>query len=139
MNAAVERARAMIGVPFRLHGRSVAGLDCVGLAAVALGRVASPDVPCAYGLRSGDVARVEAWLRAAGLRPVEAGLPGDLVLVRPGPLQLHLMVATGAGFVHAHAGLRRVVEMPGASPWPVIGWWRAEVNDRFASSVSRSG
>ncbi len=49
-----------------------------------------------------------------------------LALVRPGPLQLHLMIGTGAGFVHAHAGLGRVVEMPGVSPWPVIGWWRAE-------------
>jgi hypothetical protein len=122
MNSVVERARAMIGVPFRLHGRSEAGLDCVGLAAVALGR----EAPCAYGLRSGDVARAEGWLRAAGLRLVNVGRPGDLALVRPGPLQLHLMIGTGAGFVHAHAGLGRVVEMPGVSPWPVIGWWRAE-------------
>lgn len=122
MNSVVERARAMIGVPFRLHGRSEAGLDCVGLAAVALGRKA----PCAYGLRSGDVARAEGWLRAAGLRLVTVAQPGDLALVRSGPLQLHLMIGTGAGFVHAHAGLGRVVEMPGVSPWPVIGWWRAE-------------
>lgn len=130
MNSVVERARAMIGVPFRLHGRSEAGLDCVGLAAVALGR----EAPCAYGLRSGDVARAEGWLRAAGLQLVTFARPGDLALVRPGdlalvrsgPLQLHLMIGTGAGFVHAHAGLGRVVEMPGVSPWPVIGWWRAE-------------
>jgi lipoprotein Spr len=53
-------------------------------------------------------------------------VPGDLALVRPGPLQLHLMILVPGGFVHAHAGLRRVVEMPGASPWPVMGWWRAE-------------
>ncbi|KAA9018253.1 peptidoglycan endopeptidase [Sphingobium limneticum] len=122
MNSVVERARAMIGVPFRLHGRSEAGLDCVGLAAVALGR----EAPCAYGLRSGDVPRAEGWLRAAGLRLVDVARPGDLALVRPGPLQLHLMIGTEAGFVHAHAGLGRVVEMPGVSPWPVIGWWRAE-------------
>ncbi|KQN00858.1 hypothetical protein ASE85_09570 [Sphingobium sp. Leaf26] len=125
MSNIVERARAMIGVPFRLHGRSGSGLDCVGLAAVALGRDGASDVPCAYGLRSGDVARAEGWLRAAGLRPVTVARPGDLALVRPGPLQLHLMIGTGTGFVHAHAGLGRVVEMPGVSPWPVLGWWRA--------------
>ncbi|MEC3949774.1 peptidoglycan endopeptidase [Sphingobium sp. HWE2-09] len=119
MSAVVARARALVGVPFRLHGRCMAGLDCVGVAAVALGRAA----PDAYGLRSGDVGRAEAWLRAAGMRPVEIGRPGDLALVRPGPLQLHLMIGTGDGFVHAHAGIGRVVETPGASPWPVIGWW----------------
>jgi cell wall-associated NlpC family hydrolase len=122
MSAAVERARAMIGVPFRLHGRSWEGLDCVGLAALALGRVAPGD----YGLRSGDVARAEGWLRAAGLRLVVEARPGDLALVRPGPLQLHLMIGTGVGFVHAHAGLGRVVEMPGVSPWPVLSWWAVE-------------
>lgn len=122
MSSVVERARGLIGVPFRLHGRGREGLDCVGLAALALGRTG---VTCAYGLRSGDAARAEAWLREAGLRRVEIGAPGDLALVRPGPLQLHLMVGTGDGFVHAHVGLGRVVETPGLSPWPVIGWWRA--------------
>ena len=119
--SAVERARALIGVPFRLHGRSEAGLDCVGLAALALGR----DGPCAYGLRSGDTGLAARWLREAGLFKVETGRPGDLALVRPGPLQLHLMIGTGTGFIHAHAGLGRVVETPGVSPWPVLGWWRA--------------
>ena len=116
----VAAARALVGVPFRLHGRDRDGLDCVGVAALALGRAA----PRGYGLRSGDTAKAADWLKAAGLRPVMEGGAGDLALVRPGPLQLHLMVGTGAGFVHAHAGLRRVVEMPGESPWPIIGWWR---------------
>ena len=116
----VAAARALVAVPFRLHGRDRDGLDCVGLAALALGRTG----PGAYGLRSGDFARAQDWLAAAGLRPVAAGGAGDLALVRPGPLQLHLMIGTGAGFVHAHAGLGRVVETPGLSPWPVLGWWR---------------
>ncbi|MDR7155499.1 cell wall-associated NlpC family hydrolase [Sphingobium xenophagum] len=123
----VAAARAMVGVPFRLHGRSEAGVDCVGLAVVALGRAGQSGIgPVAYGLRSGDVGLAERWLGNAGLVRVDQGAPGDLALVRPGPLQLHLMILVPGGFVHAHAGLRRVVEMPGASPWPVIGWWRAE-------------
>lgn len=123
MNKVVERARALVGVPFRLHGRSRDGLDCVGLAALALGRTGVTD---AYGLRSGDTGRAEIWLREAGLRPVAGGGAGSLALVRPGPLQLHLMVGTGDGFVHAHAGLGRVVETPGPSPWPILGWWAGE-------------
>ncbi|WP_336972803.1 peptidoglycan endopeptidase [Sphingobium aromaticiconvertens] len=116
-------ARDLVGVRFRLQGRSAAsGLDCVGLAALALGGAVV--LPPHYGLRSGNVGLAERWLAAAGLRAVDLGAVGDLVLVRPGPLQLHLMVKVEGGHVHAHAGLRRVVEMPGASPWPVIGHWR---------------
>jgi hypothetical protein len=70
------------------------------------------------------VARADAALRAAGLRRIENGRAGDVALVRPGPMQLHLMIACPGGFVHAHAGLRRVVEMPGGSPWPLLSWWR---------------
>lgn len=117
----VAAARGWVGVRFRLHGRGRDGIDCVGLVAAATGREAA----FAYGLRSGDRARAEAWLRAAGLEKVAEGAPGDVVLVRPGPMQLHLMIGTGTGFVHAHAGLRSVVETPGPSPWPVLGWWRA--------------
>jgi uncharacterized protein YfaT (DUF1175 family) len=58
------------------------------------------------------------------LRPVRAARPGDLVLVRAGVAQFHLMIATHGGHVHAHAGLGLVVEMPGVSPWPVLGRWR---------------
>lgn len=122
----VAAARDMVGAPFRLHGRSVAqGVDCVGLAVLAFaaaGHRGAP--PRGYGLRSGNEGLARAWLAQAGLAAVAKGEPGDLALVRPGPLQLHLMVAVPGGHVHAHAGLGRVVEMPGESPWPVIGYWR---------------
>jgi len=118
----VAAARALVGVRFRLHGRSAArGLDCVGLAALVLGRAA----PEGYSLRSGNRAQAERWLREAGLVRVEAPMGGDLVLVRPGPLQLHVMIRVPGGHVHAHAGLGRVVEMPGEAAWPVLGHWRA--------------
>lgn len=126
MRIAAE-ARGMIGAPFRLQGRDPAlGLDCIGLALVALERaghcVAAPD---GYGLRMGEELRARAWLTAAGLCEVTDVAPGDLILVHSGPFQLHLMVATHeGGFVHAHAGLRKVVEMPGPPPWPVVGFWR---------------
>jgi hypothetical protein len=49
----------------------------------------------------------------------------DMMLVRPGALHRHLLILVPGGFVHAHAGLRRVVETPGAPPWPVLRIWRA--------------
>ncbi len=125
--AVAAQARGLIGVPFRLHGRDERrGLDCVGLAALAFERAGYRGaLPQSYGLRLNDVGRVRAWLAAAGLAEAAEMQPGDLLLVRPGPVQLHLMIAVPDGFVHAHAGLGRVVEFPGPSPWPVIGIWRA--------------
>jgi murein DD-endopeptidase / murein LD-carboxypeptidase len=129
-DAAAERARALIGARFRPQGRSAAeGLDCVGLAAAALGRAA--DAPRDYPLRYGDAAAAERMLAEAGLAriaPDKAGA-GDLLLMRSGPAQLHLAVRTACGFIHADAGLRRVTERPGAPPWPVLSAWRAPVTE----------
>lgn len=115
----------MLGAPFRLHGRDGRSADCVGLAMAAFagggwsGRAVRP-----YGLRSGDAARACAWIDETGLVRVAEAAVGDLMLVRPGPMQLHLMIRVEGGHVHAHAGLGRVVETPGPCPWPVIGVWR---------------
>jgi lipoprotein Spr len=118
-------ALALVGTPFRLHGRSEAGLDCVGLAALAMARAGRPkNVPQHYALRGGKPERFALWLGAAGLRRVRKAKAGDLLLVRTGPGQFHLMLRAGSGCVHAHAGLGRVVEMPGDPVWPVIGIWR---------------
>jgi hypothetical protein len=49
---------------------------------------------------------------------------GDLMLLVPGSDQVHLAVRTGEGFVHAHAGIRRVVETPGIPEWPLVAVYR---------------
>jgi hypothetical protein len=56
--------------------------------------------------------------------------PGDAVLMQVARDQLHLGVLTSAGFVHAHAGLGRVVETPGAPEWLVIGVYRRRTRER---------
>ncbi|MBO9499856.1 MAG: hypothetical protein J7483_10415 [Novosphingobium sp.] len=123
--AAAER---LIGTPFALHGRDPArGLDCVGLVAAALAAIGRPAVaPLGYRLRQ---VRVEGFLGAvvrsglvAAVGPTRAG---DVLLVRPGPAQHHLVIAaTAGGFVHAHAGLGRVVLTPAPLGWPVDHHWR---------------
>ena len=121
----VARARALIGVRFRAQGRSAAtGLDCVGLAAAAVG---ARDVPRDYALRGASPRRLAAGLASAGLRLTEAMRPGDLLAMLAGPGQLHLGIYSGTGLIHGDAGLRRVVERPGPPPWPVIGIWRMEI------------
>ena len=52
---------------------------------------------------------------------------GDVLLTRPGPAQHHLLIALGAdGFVHAHAGLRRVVCQQLVTLDPLLAQWRID-------------
>ena len=94
--------------------------------AASLAEVGRPVLaPIGYRLRQGAI---DGFLDAAsrsGLAettgPVE---PGDVLLVRPGPAQHHLVVAAAGGFVHAHAGLGRIVLTPPPLEWPVEHHWR---------------
>ncbi len=119
-------ARVALGARFRLHGREVAsGLDCVGLAVLAMraeGFVGP--VPLGYALRTGDAEAARRAIEGSGLERANPERPGDLLLVVAGPGQLHLAIAAEDGVIHADAQLRRVVERPGPIPWPVIGRWR---------------
>ncbi len=128
-HAVAARALALVGTPFKLGGRDPAdGIDCIGLAALALDR--TDDLPGGYRLNAGDEAPWETWFAAHGFDAVESpALPGDVYLVAPGPLHRHLLIVVRGGFVHAHAGLRRTVFLPGcalpedAPPWPVLSLW----------------
>lgn len=121
-------AARLAGTRFRLHGRDPAsGLDCVGLFGAAMAAIGRPlALPTGYPLR---LASAEAWLpdpAACGLVPAsEPFLPGDVVLLQPGPAQLHLAIAgPDGGWIQAHAGLRRVVCQPSLPPGPIIHQWR---------------
>ncbi|MEH3046236.1 peptidoglycan endopeptidase [Sphingomonas adhaesiva] len=119
--AVAAAARATVGVRFRPQGRDPAlGLDCVGVVAVALGGV---DLPRDYRLWCG---RVPDGGVPPGMAACDGARPGDVLLCRVSPAQLHLIVRTATGFVHADAGARRVVERPGEVPWSVVAAWRKE-------------
>ena len=126
----VNAARQCIGTPFRPQGRLPGtGLDCVGLAAVAV-RAGGCEVhvPADYDLSGEARDRLSATLDALGLCHVAGGIiqPGDILLFRPARYQQHLGIATEGGFVHAHLGLRKVVETPRPAPWPLAGVWRVK-------------
>jgi hypothetical protein len=132
--ALAQAARALVGTRFRLQGRDPAtGLDCIGVLSASLqatGRLAA--LPCAYRMKTLRPANVDAWANACGLGPVLGDIDGgDVLLVQISPCQLHLLIALGPGaFVHAHAGLRRVVRHDGAVPWPVLHHWRLNQEER---------
>ena len=118
----VARARELIGTRFRPQGRNAAeGLDCIGLVALAID---AGTVPRDYALRGSASDRLVEGLKAAGLGAAASMAPGDVLVLAPGPAQLHLGIFTGTGLVHGDAGLRRVVERPLPLPWPILGIWR---------------
>ncbi len=121
-------AARLVGSPWRLHGRDPAtGLDCIGLLAAALDRIGRPiALPTGYPLR---LRKLAGWMpdpTALGFVAVTGALePGDVVLLQPGLDQIHLAIAAaGGGWIHAHAGLRRVVHQSVLPAGPILGQWR---------------
>ncbi len=126
--ALADAARALVGTPFRLHGRDPAsGVDCIGLVACSLlacgGRV--PEIP-RYTLRNLSLAPFLGLLVEAGFVPTNRPLQaGDLLLLKPSPGQFHLSIAIDAqAMAHAHAGLSRVVLSPLPAAASIVGRWR---------------
>lgn len=126
--ALAQAALTLVGTRYRLHGRDPAtGLDCVGLVAAALRSIGRrAEAPQRYGLRNRDISGALAFAPLAGLiETTEPIRSGDVLLVQPGPLQHHLLVAGPARqFIHAHAGLCRVTATSGPLGWPILHHWR---------------
>jgi cell wall-associated NlpC family hydrolase len=126
--ALARAAESFLGASFRLHGRDRwTGLDCLGLVIMAMAEIGRPvHLVLDYGLRNLDPERFYRLPERAGfIRTATAHAAGDVLLLDPGPAQLHLaIVGAGGGIVHAHAGLGRVVHTPFPLPWPVVGHWR---------------
>ena len=119
------RARSLVGVRFRAQGRGEGGLDCIGLVTNTFG-ISSESVRRDYRIRgSGNLEALRTALNEHFRRVARTEVrTGDVMLLAAGENQPHLAVRTDAGFVHAHAGIRRVVETPGYPEWPLLAVYR---------------
>ena len=118
------RARALVGTRFRAQGRDEGGLDCIGVVLATFG-IAADAVRPDYALRAKDPRELREGLLRHFRRVSEGQMrAGDVLLLAAGKHQFHLAVRTETGFVHAHAGLRRVVEAPSLPDWPMLGVFR---------------
>ena len=121
-------AEELEGSPFRLHGRDPAtGLDCIGLLSAAMAQAGQPIVlPSGYPWRLRDLSQ---WLpppHSCGFSVARGPVrPGDAIMLQPGPAQFHLAIAARGGrWVHAHAGLRRVVISAELPVGEITAHWR---------------
>jgi hypothetical protein len=123
-----EAAQELVGCRFRLRGRDPdTGLDCVGVIGIALLRSGHKGlVPLDYLLHNVNIDRAYGEAQNLGLVPSQrADRPGSIVLLQVGPCQFHFAICVGnGGFVHAHAGLRKVVLSPVLPDGQVIAIWR---------------
>lgn len=121
-------ALTLLGIPFRLYGRSVeTGLDCVGLVARCLSAAGDGfEAPLDYGIRGIFEDRAKAFFDDPRFENIaDASLvAGDILLLRPGSRQVHFAVLTRQGAVHAHMGLGRVVLTPLPLSYCTIAQWR---------------
>ena len=123
-------AERLVGVRFRLHGRHREhGLDCLGVLAAARRDIGLPcDLPMDYALRNASPQRaMDLAARWHFIAVTGAIQPGDVVLLRVGPAALHFAIAVpGGGFVHAHAGQRRVLRSPAMPDGRLVQQWRLD-------------
>ena len=129
--AFARAAEALVGAPFRLHGRDpVTGIDCIGVIACALDRIGRTAVlPAGYSLRTGNWPELDRDAARLGFLPTLAPLAaGDIWVTKPSPIQLHfgIVCPSGQGLIEAHAGLRRVVVSPLPDPRPGMTCWRLQ-------------
>jgi murein DD-endopeptidase / murein LD-carboxypeptidase len=107
----VRAARACIGAPFRTQGRDPhTGMDCIGLV-VWVGRTLNliDHDRRDYSLTGASDALTDELLRA-GLVQTDSAQPGTVLLFRFDDQRRHLGITSDLGVIHAHLGVRRVVE-----------------------------
>jgi cell wall-associated NlpC family hydrolase len=131
-----------IGLPFKDHGRDRAGLDCWGLARLALAEQYSIALPsyCTEYRRTVDVTRIAALMERElkKWQPVKDSdaHPGDLIILRMHGQPMHVGLVLGdRQMLHIESGINSSIESYAASRWRdrIHGFYRhVRFNDYFS-------
>jgi cell wall-associated NlpC family hydrolase len=116
-------ARSWIGTRWVHQGRSVHGIDCVGLVVLVCRALSIWDYDVAGYPREPDGSFMNHFFAAGGVRiPLLKVQQGDLILFRDAIYACHVGIVGAVGerltLIHAHATRRKVVEEP------LVGEWR---------------
>lgn len=114
MSDIVAAARTLIGVRYRHQGRSVDGLDCLGLVVLVAQSCRHSKVDYRdYGRQAVDDTMVRLCSQHLESIAIEDIQPGDVLVMRF-ENQRHMAIVTdypeSLGMIHAYAGNRKVVE-----------------------------
>lgn len=119
-----------LGLPYAPQGRSLAGLDCFGLAWLVLNAFGRP-VPSYAGLYASEEERAEIAGLIAGAKPqwrlVERADEFDLVTFRRGALESHVGIVVRPGLMlHITKDKPSCIERYDAGYWAnrLTGTWR---------------
>jgi cell wall-associated NlpC family hydrolase len=128
---AAASARELVGVPFAHCGRTLGGLDCVGVVLAAYARVGA-EIPDYRGYsRQAALNDPQAMLRPIleHFEPTTRAhmKPGDLLLFEIRGVMTHVGVYVGSNeFVHAYEGGLRKVVLERLTPQ-----WRSRLKGAF--------
>lgn len=113
-----------LGVPFKLHGDTLAGCDCWGLVRLVYREELGIDVPAYAGPVSAQEAReIDLALGAGGDWPWQAVEPGkanefDLVTIRFAKVEAHVGLIIEPGLIlHVGEGIFGRTDRIGAEHW----------------------
>ena len=112
----ITTARAAVGVPFRHQGRSLRGLDCVGLLVFVCGHLGvSVADRGGYPERPSNVLMEEAYsehVSSGVLLRIEATKmqPGDFLMMRFVREPQHIAILAGDTIIHSYMTVGQVCE-----------------------------
>lgn len=120
----IESARAYLDVKWRHQGRSRHGVDCAGLVLLvgkAHGYLPQDLDVIGYARRPNKFTFLEPFRKNMDEKPLDQAKTGDVLIFADGPYPCHTGFQTEkygeVYFLHAYAGLRRVLEQPLDDMW----------------------
>ena len=124
----ITYGRALVHkVPWRHQGRSLRGVDCVGLFSI-LGKTIGLDLDMRTNYtRTPNPADLEAGIAVYGRKiAFQDVLPGDFALIKYGAKAIHLVMITDRGILHCSADMKTVVEHSIDANWKrdIVSIWR---------------
>lgn len=110
----ITTARSFLGVRWKHQGRSIDGLDCVGLIVIVAHQLKLTDYDTqAYSRRPKNTSFLDHFDKAGAIRiPIQQIDLGDIAIFEQAGYPCHTGLITNNGVIHSSMPRRKVVEEP---------------------------